>query len=568
MKRLPPIFLALLAGACGSDSISTSVLLQIEAEAGLPQPSELRLWAYSNKGVVKSNELVPSQGPPQLPEEVLIFPPQASGRLRILVRALTSVGTVGEGVTEVAPKEGSQLRATVVIRSRSLPDIDGDGVPDAIDNCPAKPNPEQGPCTSSADAGSPDAGPDPDLAASDTLPDQALDQTSPSDRSPADKPAVCTCDLGCKEGTTDCRTLVPSNGFVAKSYLKVPVIGSSGVLDTTTCVLTAGGNQVMGSLQVGPNSAKACVLAVESMTISTGGTLIASGDYPAVVLVRTSVTIDGLIDVGGKKENPGPGGGGGGNTPPGGPGTPGGGQGGGKVCACTVIANDDCGGGGGGFGTKGGDGGDEDTPCPVISAGGAAYGSSTLVPLASGSGGGSGGQATAAEVAGSGGGGGGALQISCQGAVTIDGVVNAGGGGGSGAPVASTGTGNSAGGGGGSGGGILIEAASIGGSGLLAANGGGGGASSSIACGLGNDGQDGSGTAAAAKGGAAAAPACSNGGDGGWGTSPPKKGAASANGGGGGGGAAGRIRLNWYKHGTTSPVTLSGMSSLGEIIVN
>lgn len=549
--RWPVFFAAALPVVVGCKETPTTVLLRIEAGPGLAAPAELRLSVYSEAGRDLSDERLPrcqaSCPAPELPGEVVLYPPGASGSIRVLVRAEAQDDTVlGEGTAKVELRAGQQVRATLVIREGTLPDRDGDGVPDGIDNCPDRPNPAQGPC--GGGDGPVDLGPG--------LDGERVDGPA-RDREPP-----CDCALGCEPGTSTCYEILPSGGFTATSYDTIPSINSSVTLDTDDCELTVGWTTVKGGVQDG-----ACVVALTSLSIPPSGTLRGAGSRPLVLLVEQSVSVSGLIDVGASGATPGPGGGKGGVGAAGGPGAAGDGPGGGKVCSCTMAEGDDCGGGGGGFGSVGGDGGEEGTPCTVTSTGGSTYGGS-LDPLVGGSGGASSGQSTAGAVSG-GGAGGGALQISCAGTIQVNGAISAGGGGGlAGTPDAGAGS-SVGGGGGGSGGAILLEAADITGKGLVAANGGGGASGGRESCGAGLAGEDGSATLDPARGGLSGGTDCGAGGDGAAGTAPAGAGqstsATSAGGGGGGGGGLGRIRLNWLNHGATAPLATSGETALGEV---
>lgn len=141
-------------GCTGSDP--TSILLQIQAEPGAGPFDELRLWIFDPRGTVVQNQRLPEQGTPELPDEVVIYPKLNSGKLRILVRGIKGGAISGEGVTTVLLRGGEQVGAEVVISPKLLPDADADGVPDAVDNCPGRANPNQGPC------GGDDGGPDKD----------------------------------------------------------------------------------------------------------------------------------------------------------------------------------------------------------------------------------------------------------------------------------------------------------------------------------------------------------------------------------------------------------------------
>ena len=170
------VVLVLLA-VTGCKSTPTSILLTIEGAVGLPLPDELRLNVYTFAGVTVSDRRLPQAGAPRLPDTVVLFPSQNEGDVRILVRALAGGAEVGQGATTVTLRSGEQVPASVVLRSGTALDRDGDGVPDAIDNCPDWPNPDQERCP--ADGGvdaSVDAPADTLADLADLVPDLACDQ--------------------------------------------------------------------------------------------------------------------------------------------------------------------------------------------------------------------------------------------------------------------------------------------------------------------------------------------------------------------------------------------------------
>jgi hypothetical protein len=123
-----------------------TVLLEIRAEPGVAPLDELRLSVLDANGIAVGNRRVPESGTPTLPGEVVLYPPPAAGPLRLWARGVRAGATVGEGAALVTPQPGRQLRASLTLKPGRLPDTDDDGVPDAVDSCPAAANPAQGPC--------------------------------------------------------------------------------------------------------------------------------------------------------------------------------------------------------------------------------------------------------------------------------------------------------------------------------------------------------------------------------------------------------------------------------------
>jgi hypothetical protein len=159
--------LAGLAVACRSSRQvpeSGAVLLRLSVAAGSPTPDELRVWVYDDSGALWDGVRVPESGA-LVPESgarlgtILIQPGASVGALRLHVQALAGGARVLDGILTVAPEARDRGSFDLVLDPALLPDDDGDGVPDAIDDCPATANPAQGGCP---DAGAPtvDAGPD------------------------------------------------------------------------------------------------------------------------------------------------------------------------------------------------------------------------------------------------------------------------------------------------------------------------------------------------------------------------------------------------------------------------
>lgn len=577
-----PTWLSLLLGlllaaslAGCKDDAPTTILLHVSLRSGAPFPAALTMSVYTAAGRVVDGKRLPEQASTALtlPATVVLYPAEQRGTVRVHVRALDAADhAIADATTSVELVTGKQVEASVELGDALVADRDGDGVPDAIDDCPDVPNPEQRGCGADAgvDAsgdGPRDAGPDGQDAGPDHDGRADAPVDAPVDTAPDIAPDLgCTCPLGCHDGGA-CREIVPANGGLPSTVFggAVNINGTKQLaVDTTSCTAPA----PLGNGQLGSAVGGACIYQLTSFEITNAASLTATGDRPLIFIVRDGVTISGTLDAGGKGAKPGPGGGAGGMPGNTGPGVVGSGPGGGKVCVCPITGSDDCGGGGGGFGELGGAGGPEgacSAGSPPTSMGGLAYGSPTLEPLVGGSGGASAGQQPGDVFGadGRGGGGGGALQISCLGPFTLDGTILAGGGGG-GAGVKTAPLSGVAAGGGGSGGAVLLEASHFTGAGLVAVNGGGGGGATHVSsCPVATRGEDGGAQRAA---GGTAGGICSAGGAGGTGTIPPVAADTADGAGGGGGGGAGRIRFNWYQHKSTpNPLSTSGVVSYGEV---
>lgn len=167
--RVSTCFLLASAGpSCRSAQESLepgAILLQVSLVPGTSTPEELRVTVFDESGPLWRDARVPAEGPlrPESAERlgsVLIHPGEAPGVLRVHVRALVAGARVAGGLLSVPPGERGVF---AVALDPTLPaDDDGDGVPDAIDDCQGHANPNQGGCPgdlpdAGVDAGSTDA---------------------------------------------------------------------------------------------------------------------------------------------------------------------------------------------------------------------------------------------------------------------------------------------------------------------------------------------------------------------------------------------------------------------------
>lgn len=292
------------------------------------------------------------------------------------------------------------------------------------------------------------------------------------------------------------------------------------------------------------NGVELCVIAADSLVID--GRIRAVGRRPLVLFGRTSLSINGLVDVSA-----------------GGAGTSS------STCASASGANSPVlgksagGGAGGSFGGSGGQGG---TANDGINAPPIAMATLPLGSVRGGCAGGSGGQSSQGDGGGDGGLPGGAVYLLSAGPIVVTGVINASGSGGGGGYGSGTLGMNTGGGGGGSGGLIFLEApsATLQASSTLLAHGGGGGGGSDGTL----SGENGSAPSLTnpqiGRGGTAAGLSSGAGGSGssgsrGYGLVGGDAGQAGS--GGGGGGGAGLIRAKTTttnSSGTVSPPVLPG----------
>lgn len=195
---VPMTVLALLASAC-APTTPTSVLLEIDSR-GPVDADELRLDIFAPEGVALRGQRVPASGVPALPGQLVLYPPLAGVELRLHLVALAANAILAAGSGRVVPVSGAQTRLKVWLEAGALPDSDGDGVPDDIDNCPSWPNPEQQPCPVSDGGIDGDHGPEADGSPHDLEPDAPPDLfIEPDIVRPCTSAAQCTDGNACTE---------------------------------------------------------------------------------------------------------------------------------------------------------------------------------------------------------------------------------------------------------------------------------------------------------------------------------------------------------------------------------
>jgi Thrombospondin type 3 repeat len=137
-----------LAAGCSEDSIPTSLFVSIETAPAEAPPDELRISIYGERGVLYLDERLPATGAlvPTGPGKlgtVAAYLPVDAHRVRLDIRGLSAGTTRLRGLLQTDVTANRQREVTVTLSSEPPADSDGDGVPDPIDNCPQKPNPEQ-----------------------------------------------------------------------------------------------------------------------------------------------------------------------------------------------------------------------------------------------------------------------------------------------------------------------------------------------------------------------------------------------------------------------------------------
>jgi len=162
--RSSPTRSALFAGAlaaiaaCAGCSGGTSILVELSAEAGAAIPAGVDVSVYAERGALTLGRRVPT---PSLPGRLVVRGlPDVDQPVRLVVRGGGLLGG-----TAVMVRAGQQVEARLTLAA-STADVDGDGVPDALDVCPTVADPAQddtdgdgrGDACATGDAGAPTDG--------------------------------------------------------------------------------------------------------------------------------------------------------------------------------------------------------------------------------------------------------------------------------------------------------------------------------------------------------------------------------------------------------------------------
>src|SRR6185436_14093658 len=165
LRRFASLLILLAAPAgCGKSTQleAGAVLLDLSAGAGVSTPDELQVSVYDDTGTIWDKR-VPESGALK-PESathlgtVLLQPGTTQGALRVHVRALAASARVADGTLSIPA--GTRGTFALQLSSDVPADGDGDGVPDAIDDCPGAANERQGGCPGTMDGGGDDGGGD------------------------------------------------------------------------------------------------------------------------------------------------------------------------------------------------------------------------------------------------------------------------------------------------------------------------------------------------------------------------------------------------------------------------
>ena len=139
MKRAGAILVALVAAA-GCKQAPTSVRVQLSSMPGLSADAVMLTVFDRNGRVIDSAALGDSA---KLPGDVLVLLSPHAGEARAIAEAMQGGTAVASAVGRVPVVAGREMALELQLSPDPLPDTDGDGVPDTIDNCPTVANADQ-----------------------------------------------------------------------------------------------------------------------------------------------------------------------------------------------------------------------------------------------------------------------------------------------------------------------------------------------------------------------------------------------------------------------------------------
>jgi len=132
--------LLLCALLCGCSQSPTTVRVGVALTDGMPQPIDLAIDVYDSWGIVIDHAQL---DPSAVPGDVELIMSPESLLVRVLASGHLDGGLAISGVAQSNLLQGSETLLTLTLSTAPPADRDGDGVPDAIDNCPGVYNPDQ-----------------------------------------------------------------------------------------------------------------------------------------------------------------------------------------------------------------------------------------------------------------------------------------------------------------------------------------------------------------------------------------------------------------------------------------
>jgi hypothetical protein len=134
------LVVAALLTAAGCRSAPTTVRVSLALGAGV-SGDDLQLTVYDRNGrVVDASDL---GSPSRLPGDVVVMLSPGAGEARVLAVALAGGAPVAVAAGRVPVLPAHEMTIGLTVTAGMLPDSDGDGVPDVLDNCPTTANADQ-----------------------------------------------------------------------------------------------------------------------------------------------------------------------------------------------------------------------------------------------------------------------------------------------------------------------------------------------------------------------------------------------------------------------------------------
>ncbi len=126
-----------LLGVCGCSADPTTLRVEISERANDPTPTTLAVAVFDPHGEIGAKVI-----PAHLPGTLLVELPAVDQTVRLAVIGANGNVYLVRGATSAKVTAEMESQATLVLSGATL-DSDGDGVPDSIDNCPGRANPDQ-----------------------------------------------------------------------------------------------------------------------------------------------------------------------------------------------------------------------------------------------------------------------------------------------------------------------------------------------------------------------------------------------------------------------------------------
>jgi hypothetical protein len=135
MKRV-----AIAALLAGCSSTTTNVDIALGTVLGAPQPTHIDMHLYDRHGTVVPDASLDN---PALPGDIVVLVSDDAQEVRGWASATAADGRLLGAFGRAAVTPGQSVTLPLILSTNLPLDSDGDGVPDAIDDCPTVANPDQ-----------------------------------------------------------------------------------------------------------------------------------------------------------------------------------------------------------------------------------------------------------------------------------------------------------------------------------------------------------------------------------------------------------------------------------------